>query len=957
MADTSVTERRLRSIEDFLSAGKLPQALKECQKWEKKGEKSDRFLALKGAVLLQHQDPNHYLKGGEELRQLCYRVPPVTNLDAITTIKKALKAKGLEEYGSRDLYKRAANASKTADTTLLMAWLHDCTSEGRYQDANTAVAALRKAFPSERKYYFWTILMNFLTQKDTKTAEKDRETYGKLAYALVSKSAQSMTAEQVRTQTRKETALTDAFQAQANTQAITTPEELSLLVEIYIANGHAFEAAKLLWFIWGAKTHIVRDKDPDLVTALLFDAYHASEEWSEAVGVCQNLLDLKQKACKDPDDRIWNLLVEAAEKGASPTQQNAIQTLQSHTLRSGPNRSALVAAMRASQMQTQKLCETYYNAHKTRPFAFQDLYPALSALPPAQRESFLRYVEDDVRAGGGLTERTLVLKVKRLTRSPSPAHHLEHAAQALKLYGDAIRGDPEEATAKELPELALLAAISLVNCAHACCSPNILYRALALAHLTYKKYKEYFPNTLLLIELCRHFGFFSLAMSTYAGLSVKNLQLETVSHHLFTRISTLHPHKPTGLSTSADGPEGETLLAPFDAVKSAWRLNVRVEEGLADSIKKGLREGAYTNIVNAAATRASVNTSIGTAIYLIEERRLVRMTDCGNPEVVHLSQFRSLEDLRDLRDFSIVPANSAEDRASWDKLSCGPVPGKQWLAVMYFCENLRSYLRQGSGTAGTGSAMLEKAHGWAVKTSEKPSHESELTTQEQKMERLTHSIYNIITGEYTPTKAKELARFFEAGWLHLYQHSPWSWFSFRAPWSVLHGCYTAYEAASLVLTFANWVDRSRAGLAKGYEIQRKLKSKGAAEAKQMAEDLKSFAAKLPDEPMMVKLRQAAHELADTVKLQTREEEHRRSQWSLLDWFIDIVRGTQPSRTAESIASLPPRDEEFETAFESFLDLMGGDTALELAVGEWLESIDDSLAGVMAVDVERGTGLA
>lgn len=44
MAEGTVTERRLRPIRDAVDAGNWKQALKECEKWQKKGEKSDRFL-------------------------------------------------------------------------------------------------------------------------------------------------------------------------------------------------------------------------------------------------------------------------------------------------------------------------------------------------------------------------------------------------------------------------------------------------------------------------------------------------------------------------------------------------------------------------------------------------------------------------------------------------------------------------------------------------------------------------------------------------------------------------------------------------------------------------------------------------------------------------------------------------------------------------------------------------
>lgn len=46
MADGSVTERRLRPIHDAVASNNWKQALKECEKWQKKGEKSDKFHVL-----------------------------------------------------------------------------------------------------------------------------------------------------------------------------------------------------------------------------------------------------------------------------------------------------------------------------------------------------------------------------------------------------------------------------------------------------------------------------------------------------------------------------------------------------------------------------------------------------------------------------------------------------------------------------------------------------------------------------------------------------------------------------------------------------------------------------------------------------------------------------------------------------------------------------------------------
>ena len=44
MTEGSITERRIRPIQEAIRANNWKQALKECEKWQKKGEASDRFL-------------------------------------------------------------------------------------------------------------------------------------------------------------------------------------------------------------------------------------------------------------------------------------------------------------------------------------------------------------------------------------------------------------------------------------------------------------------------------------------------------------------------------------------------------------------------------------------------------------------------------------------------------------------------------------------------------------------------------------------------------------------------------------------------------------------------------------------------------------------------------------------------------------------------------------------------
>jgi N-terminal acetyltransferase B complex non-catalytic subunit len=51
--------------------------------------------------------------------------------------------------------------------------------------------ALRKAFPNERNYDFWNILLCFLVSQDDRASDKERLLFGTLAYRMVSKAAEA----------------------------------------------------------------------------------------------------------------------------------------------------------------------------------------------------------------------------------------------------------------------------------------------------------------------------------------------------------------------------------------------------------------------------------------------------------------------------------------------------------------------------------------------------------------------------------------------------------------------------------------------------------------------------------------------------------------------------------------------------------------------------------------------
>ncbi|KAH0842404.1 hypothetical protein AYO21_10520 [Fonsecaea monophora] len=133
MSDPSVSERRIRPIQDAVASANWKQALQLCDKWFKKGERSDRFLALKAFVLVNQPDKTQYDRSREEVLDLCKRTPPLTEPEAIYQLQNALKTLSLHEESPK-LWERALSVKKD-DKDLYMRWLNQAVADNNWKSA------------------------------------------------------------------------------------------------------------------------------------------------------------------------------------------------------------------------------------------------------------------------------------------------------------------------------------------------------------------------------------------------------------------------------------------------------------------------------------------------------------------------------------------------------------------------------------------------------------------------------------------------------------------------------------------------------------------------------------------------------------------------------------------------------------------------------------------------------
>lgn len=155
--------------------------------------------------------------------------------------------------------------------------------------------------------------------------------------------------------------------------------------------------------------------------------------------------------------------------------------------------------------------------------------------------------------------------------------------------------------------------------------PHLLQAACLLEHAG----GDTFQAKVMLVYLYTELGFHTLAAQQYESLSVKEIQQETVSHVLFTRISVNHPF--------SFSKKGKTSADPFDMLSKSLENFERMESKLAETQYEYLKSGQSDLFFELQELRWQLEHSVTRRIQMLERRRIARLTDRTSPDVVHPS--------------------------------------------------------------------------------------------------------------------------------------------------------------------------------------------------------------------------------------------------------------------------------------------------------------------------------
>lgn len=181
--------------------------------------------------------------------------------------------------------------------------------------------------------------------------------------------------------------------------------------------------------------------------------------------------------------------------------------------------------------------------------------------------------------------------------------------------------------AEPTDDLCILAAMSLIRLHEACAgaSPSsapdidLIQAAGILEHLLLKSPHNY-EALLLLVRIYLLLGAGSLALKTFAQLTVKQIQYETVAHNLFPRLSTIHPNSAPPFEDSE--PKDHEPQAAFRQALLFYR---NIASASAHARSAGLEHGSYGNVAGSIDLENNLKHSICRKISALEVRRSERL--------------------------------------------------------------------------------------------------------------------------------------------------------------------------------------------------------------------------------------------------------------------------------------------------------------------------------------------
>ncbi|EEP79941.1 predicted protein [Uncinocarpus reesii 1704] len=932
MSSATVIERRNKQIQDAVEGGNLKQALQLCEKRLKKGENTPFLKAWKANILFHHADEGHRRRGITEALELCNSTPAIADIEALDMIQNTLVS--FDEYTEtlRALWQNAAKA-KPQDEDIQLRWFTLASEANDWKTAQKAAMNLQINFPRARKYYFWAIFMCYLISADPTSSPADKSLFGTLAYRMISKAADSVPA--------------DPKELLSPGRAIQTAEELFLLIKIFDQQGRFGDIIKLLNSQHlGVKSRIAQN-DWSFVTKKLATLEKAGL-WEQALSYAEELLTL-------PNELEKGEKIPASYEEKDDWQVKTF--IACYITRQPKSRNAKLAHLdlvcrevtTSKRLSTADLlaeCITYFKDNKAKLHCFHDLRRCLNILDEPLLQKFHAHVQNTFTEGFcGVEAKSNdpfgsvpIINFMKLeycfqlainSGEEAISHAEDFARRCLQLFQSSRQADLEEespSTIETQPsdDFCLLAAMSLMRVhketRHLQPYPSsvLVQAAGILEHLLLKSPHNY-EALLLLVRVYLLLGAGSLALKTFAQLSVKQIQYETVAHNLFTRISTVHPQSAPPFA----GLERKDF-EPQTALRQALIFYRNGVNSTTHARSAGLDNGSYVNVEGSIDLQKNLKDSVCRKMWALELRKIQRLV--GGPSVKQYDQLVfKMDAVIDKRSFDgFMNCELPDSPAFEEQVRLGPLPKERAVKALAVTDVLLSYLYTDPSLREN---LMEQINKFAGLDLELPI--TELTSMEIESIKIHHLLIKLISTLNRMQAASDV------GSIDAIFSQIESWLNDKIatltvsnPAEVAGTINLAPSSSSTVSPAPSWIY-----LHSNISLLETLKAICLFVSAQAAGKSKSKPANSISKEKLESLKILSKKLAEVVKVNTRRLKSHIAESGMLGQLVSLAT-TGPRGTSEGIS----------VEIAKMIDT----SSLELFCGSLMESWDEALDGVVLI---------
>ncbi|KAK6350842.1 hypothetical protein TWF718_004025 [Orbilia javanica] len=750
-------DRKNQQVWETLNApgGGAKQALQLITRRLKKGEKGDYLTALRAFILAHLPTAGLPLQTSPlaEAFQICnslaFRNPPSKDSDTNRLIEMTYVYLGKkEEIGKfhEHLYKAriaTPGRTKSIDEAGLKEWYNGCMRACDWTGMQKAAMALQKGVMGNRAYYFWAIAACFIM---VVACDDDQRSsvgiFGMLASRMISKAASEIPE-------GKELGPARSIRTAAELQLLydilrftkVDDAELVKYLESKTTGFNSRIGSNSYWEFWWmlveTKLRLQEFKDVnEHCHSVLSTGSVVTKDGSDGTGLEQPKVS---RVWKD-DWKVWAAYVKSAVevgvKDPEDLQFTRAAALLTEKLKGGEeraSRNALLAAIEFASLcrphsnlnckedvsALPAVCFTFFERQGGTSSCYDDLRPYVTKLNTDERKELLEKMtghckSKDITSSelstkeltNAVLEWVTLLKFRFWTeiddqeRLPVTEGLNDYVQECLAVYNVSLKVDIDLlVTDMRIGDELLLLVAKALMCKYAASRMQdplpVRVAIIILEHLLTKS-KHNFTALLLLVRLYMIIGAPSCATIEYQRLSIKQIQNDSLSHHVLTRLSTLLPFSvssaakllhPTDMAdVGMHVPHNPTdSLEMYDISLKLYKNANRTNP---DMISLAFKNGAYGQIKDMVLFEKRVSSSISACQFELERRRVQRFRGMavteGSTTAAGAQWDRALNiKTSDNRTFDLF----GED--GWNTgCDMGPRVGVQWVQAFLLTEHI-----------------------------------------------------------------------------------------------------------------------------------------------------------------------------------------------------------------------------------------------------------------------------